>query len=119
MSFDNTASDLEGTVSNAPRRRFIHLPAYERKCLSCHALTKNDPIQRRRTVMFDLINEEYLRGILDDITKQSKPLSRDDFYTLYRRDIRSGYAVEVDEAARRYFAKRKQLGGIKAPPNQG
>jgi hypothetical protein len=96
MSFD-TAIASEGTASGAPR-----LP----------------PIQRRGTVMFDLINEEYLLAILDDVAKQSKPLSRDDFYTLYRRDIRSGYAIEVDEAARRYFAKKKKLGGIKALHNQ-
>jgi hypothetical protein len=69
--------------------------------------------------MLDLINEEYLQGILDDVAKQSKPLSRDDFYTLYRRDIRSGYRVEVDEAARRYFAKKKKMtGGVEPPHNQ-
>ena len=27
-----------------------------------------------------LINETYLKGILDDVAQQSRPLSRDDFY---------------------------------------
>ena len=61
--------------------------------------------------MLDLINGEYLQGILDDVARQSKPLSRDDFYTLCRQDIHSGYRVEVDEAARRYFAKKKEIIG--------
>jgi hypothetical protein len=54
-----------------------------------------------------LINETYLQGILEDVARQPKPLSRDDFYALCRRDIRTGYGAEVDEAARRYFATRK------------
>ena len=58
--------------------------------------------------MINLVNEEYLRGILDDVEGKSEPLSRDDFYALCRLDIRSGYGVEVDEAARRYFAKKKR-----------
>ena len=58
--------------------------------------------------MINLVNEEYLRAILDDVESKSEPLSRDDFYALYRLDIRSGYRVEVDEAARRYFAKKKR-----------
>jgi hypothetical protein len=61
--------------------------------------------------MNDLINETYLQGILEDVAEQSRPLSRDDFYALCRRDIRAGYGVEVDEAARRYFTKRKRMGG--------
>jgi hypothetical protein len=60
--------------------------------------------------MNGLINERYLKGILEDVAEQSKPLSRDDFYALCRPDIRAGYGVEVEEAARRYFARRKRLG---------
>jgi hypothetical protein len=58
--------------------------------------------------MIYLVNEEYLRGILDDVESKSESLSRDDFYALCRQDISSGYRVEVDEAARRYFAKKKR-----------
>ena len=58
--------------------------------------------------MINLVNEEYLRAILDDVESKPEPFSRDDFYALCRRDIRSGYRVEVDEAARRYFAKKKR-----------
>jgi hypothetical protein len=58
-------------------------------------------------IMNVLINETYLKGILDDVAQQSRPLSRDDFYALCRPDIRAGYGVEVEEAARRYFAGRK------------
>ena len=60
--------------------------------------------------MNGLINEPYLKVIHDDMAGQSKPLSRDDFYALCRPDIRAGYGVEVEEAARRYFARRKRMG---------
>jgi hypothetical protein len=58
--------------------------------------------------VINLLDEEYLRGILDDVESKSEPLSRDDFYALCRLDIHSGYGVEVDEAARRYFARKKR-----------
>jgi hypothetical protein len=64
--------------------------------------------ERRGTIMINLVNEEYLRGILDNVEGKSESLSRDDFYALCRLDICSGYRVEVDEAARRYFAKKKR-----------
>jgi hypothetical protein len=60
--------------------------------------------------MNGLINELYLKVILDDVARQSRPLSRDDFYALCRPDIRAGYGVEVEEAARRYFERRKRMG---------
>ncbi len=59
-------------------------------------------------IMADLINEEYVRGILADVAKQPKPLSRDDFYGLCRTDIHAGYGVEVDAGAHRYFARRNR-----------
>jgi hypothetical protein len=55
--------------------------------------------------MLDSINTAYVQVILDDMSKQSKSLSRDDFYALCRRDISIG--VEVDEAARRFFARKR------------
>ena len=55
----------------------------------------------------EFINEAYVKGILDDVVVGSKRLSRDDFYAAYRRDIHQGYRAEVDEAARRYFAKKR------------
>jgi hypothetical protein len=62
--------------------------------------------RKKGTIMIDLINEECVRRILDDAEKRSEPLSRNDFYALCRRDVHSGYRVEVDEAAHRYFARR-------------
>jgi hypothetical protein len=60
--------------------------------------------------MNGLINETYLKVILEDVAAQSKPLSRDDLYALCRPDVHAGYGVEVEEAARRYFARRKRMG---------
>ena len=57
--------------------------------------------------MLDSINTAYVQVILDDMSKQSKSLSRDDFYALCRRDISIGYGVEVDEAARLFFARKR------------
>ena len=57
--------------------------------------------------MMEFINEAYVKGILDDVVADSKRLSRDDFYTACRRDIYRGYRAEVDEAARRYFARKR------------
>jgi hypothetical protein len=56
--------------------------------------------------MMEFINEAYVRGILADVV-ESRRLSRDDFYAACRRDIYRGYRAEVDEAARRYFARKR------------
>jgi hypothetical protein len=66
----------------------------------------------RGEIMNEVINETYLLGILKDVAEQARPLSRNDFYALCRRDIGAGYGIEVDEAARRYFTKRKRMGGV-------
>ncbi len=57
--------------------------------------------------MMEFINETYVKGILDDVAPDSARLSRDDFYAACRRDIYIGYRAEVDEAARRYFARKR------------
>jgi hypothetical protein len=57
--------------------------------------------------MMEFINEAYVNGILDDVVADSKRLSRDDFYVACRQDIYRGYRAEVDEAARRYFARKR------------
>jgi hypothetical protein len=57
--------------------------------------------------MTKCINEAYVEGLLDDVVADSKRLSRDEFYAACRRDIYRGYRAEVDEAASRYFARRR------------
>jgi len=57
--------------------------------------------------MVEFINEAYVKGILDNVVADSRRLSRDDFYAACRRDIYRGYRAEVDEAARRYFARKR------------
>ena len=64
--------------------------------------------------MMEFMNEAYVKGILDELAAESKPFSRDDFYATCRQDIYKGYRAEVDEAARRYFARkrRRELPGV-------
>jgi hypothetical protein len=57
--------------------------------------------------MTKFINEAYVKGLLDDVVADSKRLSRDEFYAACRGDIYRGYRAEVDEAASRYFARRR------------
>jgi hypothetical protein len=45
-----------------------------------------------------VFNEDYVREI---------QLARDDFYKLCRPDMTAGFQPEVDEAARRYFTKKR------------
>jgi hypothetical protein len=66
-----------------------------------------DGANQGRTKMMEFINEAYVKGILDDVVVESRRMSRDDFYSACRRDIHRGYRAEVDEAARRYFAKKR------------
>jgi hypothetical protein len=57
--------------------------------------------------MVPVFNESYVREILEEADRQPHGLSRDDFYSLCRSDRAAGYLAEVDEAARRYFARRR------------
>lgn len=57
--------------------------------------------------MIQSINEAYVKGILDEVSAGSGRLSRDEFYAACRRDIHRGYRAEVDEAASRYFARKR------------
>jgi hypothetical protein len=56
--------------------------------------------------MIAMLNEEYVREILDGAQKRDQRLSRDEFYAMCRPDIAAGYRAEVDEAASRYFSKK-------------
>ena len=57
--------------------------------------------------MIPVFDESYVREILDEADSRPQPLSRDDFYRLFRPDTAAGYMAEVEEASRRYFAKRR------------
>jgi hypothetical protein len=56
--------------------------------------------------MIQVFCERYVRAILDQTTGHPS-MSRDDFYSLFRGHIAAGFRAEVDEASRRYFARKR------------
>jgi hypothetical protein len=65
--------------------------------------------------MVELVNEAYVKGILDDVVADTKRLSRDEFYAACRQDMYRGYRAEVDEAAGRYFGRKRPPEGLPPP----
>jgi hypothetical protein len=56
--------------------------------------------------MIQVFCERYVRAMLDQAAGHQS-MSRDDFYNLFRGHIAAGFRAEVDEASRRYFARKR------------
>jgi hypothetical protein len=57
--------------------------------------------------MVPVFREQYVQDVLREAAGWPQGLSRNDFYRVFRRDVAAGFQPEVDEAAHRYFTKRR------------
>jgi hypothetical protein len=57
--------------------------------------------------MMPVFREQYVQDVLREAAGWPQGLSRNDFYRVFRRDVAAGFQPEVDEAAHRYFTKRR------------